>query len=398
MKNTLLTFVTALALLTGCSKNDGTSTETGTLSLSYIVSTGVNLKASVDPSTFKLAILNSKGSEVKTFAQVSDVPEQIELIMGEYTVNTYSQEFSAPAFDTPVYGGEEVVSIVAGKEKAATINCVQTNAGIKFEWTDEFKAAFSEYAAEITSAEGTIAFTSMEARSAYFKPGEVTVKITVGSGDNAAVFTKTLTVNGRELITVKPTPVEVGSGSLSLTITVNTDVTERIEVIEISSGDTGGGDTGGGDTGGGDTGNGTALLEEDFASATAGTDFANMGTQWPGNANFPTVLKTYEANGLVKLGSSSTGGSIESKELDLSVNGGVFKVQFKVKGWKSDDTEIIVEATGLAAQTLTYATTGKEGELVTVEASFTGGQANSKVTIKTADTKRAFVDDVRVVN
>ena len=106
----------------------------------------------------------------------------------------------------------------------------------------------------------------------------------------------------------------------------------------------------------------------------------------------------YEANGLVKVGSSKTGGYIESKALDLSANGGAFKVKFKVKGWKTDDTEIIIGATGLTTQTLTYTTTGKEGDLVYVEASFTGGQANTMVTIKTADAKRAFIDDVKIIN
>ena len=258
----------ALVVLTSCSKNDGVSTETGTMSLSYVVSTGVNLKAGLDPGTFKLHILNSQGTEVKTFAQASEAPAQIELITGDYTVKAFSQEFSTPAFDTPVYGGEELVSIVSGKDKAATLNCVQSNVGIKFLWTDEFKAAFSEYSADISSTEGSLAFPNTETRTGYFLAGEVTVKITVGSGDKASVFTKTITVNSRELVTVQPNPIDAGSGSLTVTITVNTDVTERIEVIEIS----------GGDTGGGDTGSSTAILEEDFASATAGTDFTNMGT------------------------------------------------------------------------------------------------------------------------
>lgn len=166
-------------------------------------------------------------------------------------------------------------------------------------------------------------------------------------------------------------------------------------------------DNGGGDNGGGDNGGstGSEILFEDFADCTG--DALNPTTAWGGSSNFPTVnAKVYASAGSVKIGSSSAAGTLESKALDLSANGGAFTVSFKVKGWTADyDNKVVVAVTGMDDKTIDFTSTGKEGEFVTVSANFTGGQANSTITITNAlktggsyDGKpmRVFIDDVKV--
>ncbi len=147
---------------------------------------------------------------------------------------------------------------------------------------------------------------------------------------------------------------------------------------------------------GGGGGSGTSLLTEDFAALTAGNDASNSGPSGTPLTtiapNFPTCSLAYSAGGAVKLGNSSTAGSITSRILDLSADGGAFTVSFKVKGWTSVEGDIVVTATGLPPQTLTYTNT-LSGAYVTKTAHFTGGLANSTVTIATT-AKRAFIDDV----
>src|SRR5205085_2725168 len=85
------------------------------------------------------------------------------------------------------------------------------------------------------------------------------------------------------------------------------------------------------------SGSGATTLSEDFATLTTGNDASNTGpsgtalTTFP--PNFPTCSLFYSAGGVVKLGNSSTAGSMTSKTLDLSGSGGAFTVSFKVKGW-----------------------------------------------------------------
>ncbi len=140
----------------------------------------------------------------------------------------------------------------------------------------------------------------------------------------------------------------------------------------------------------------TVLLEADFSSASAGNNTSTSGssTAWRGDGFFPTVNRAYQAGGAVRLGASSAVGSISSKALDLSTDGGTFTVEFDVKGWAAVEGQIKVDVTGLESQTYTYSS--KMGDsFESVKLTFTGGTANSIITIGTT-AKRAFIDNVVV--
>ena len=185
-------------------------------------------------------------------------------------------------------------------------------------------------------------------------------------------ITGTPTVAGTTSVTISATNTG-GTGSAVLSITINP-------------------------TGGGGT---TNLLSEDFAALTTDGDTASTGTGSPGTTelnsfspNFPTTVKLFPAGGKAKLGNSSLIGSLTSKILDLSANGGTFYVSFKVKGWTTVEGGIKVTATGLPPQTATY-TNNIADSYVTKTLSFTGGTANSTVKFETT-AKRAFLDDILV--
>lgn len=140
----------------------------------------------------------------------------------------------------------------------------------------------------------------------------------------------------------------------------------------------------------------TTVLTEDFASIVSGnsTSTSGSGTSWAGNTNFPTVSAAYQAGGAVKLGTSSAGGSITSKAIDLSTDGGNVVVTFDVKGWSTVEGNIMVTITGQTAKTVTY-TSVMAGAFETKTVTFTGGVAGSTVKIETT-AKRAFIDNVKV--
>ena len=76
------------------------------------------------------------------------------------------------------------------------------------------------------------------------------------------------------------------------------------------------------------------IFREDFSSITGGNNTSSGGssTAWAGNVNFPAGTGDWEAGGAIRLGSGSAVGSITSRSIDLSGNGGAFTVSFKVKG------------------------------------------------------------------
>lgn len=140
----------------------------------------------------------------------------------------------------------------------------------------------------------------------------------------------------------------------------------------------------------------TVLLNEDFAEIKEGNSTSTSGSNsdWKGNSNFPKVVAAYQAGGSVRLGASKKVGSITTKPLDLSGNGGVFKVSFAVKGWTNVEGDIEVSLSGGKTQTVNYSA-NMSGEFETVELSFDGGTAQSTLTFATT-AKRAFLDDIKI--
>ncbi|AZA80646.1 hypothetical protein C1637_12565 [Chryseobacterium lactis] len=154
----------------------------------------------------------------------------------------------------------------------------------------------------------------------------------------------------------------------------------------------------------------TVALSEDFAAYSAGGNTASTGTNAPNGvdvynpgtatnpiapvANFPAGSKAYSAGGMVKLGTSSATGSMTSKTLDLSTDGGNVVITFDVKGWTGTPSTLTVKVTNLADQTVTYAAV-MSGTPESKTVNFTGGQANSTVTFETTNASfRAYLDNI----
>jgi len=141
------------------------------------------------------------------------------------------------------------------------------------------------------------------------------------------------------------------------------------------------------------------VIEEDFSEITTGGNTATSGTNGPLGteltpnfiSDFPTTSRAYAAGGVVKLGSSSNSGFIQTAPLNLSVP---FYVEFDVKGWTSVEGNIIVTVSGGETQTVSYtATIGSDFE--TKRINFNAATSTSTVKIETS-TKRAFIDNVKV--
>ena len=234
-----------------------------------------------------------------------------------------------------------------------------------------------------------------------------------GSGTTVApVITSPSTANGTVgqsftyQITASNSPTSFNATGLPLNLSVNTNTglisgvpaavgTNSVTVFAGNSAGTGSNNlsitilpAGGG---------GTEIFREDFASITGGnnTNSSGSSTAWSGNTNFPTVAAAYQAGGAVRLGTGSAIGSITSRPLDLSVNGGNFTVSYKVKGWTAVEGNIKVTV-GSVSQTNTY-TAVMAGGFETKTLNFTGGTTNSTVKIETT-AKRAFIDDVVVTS
>lgn len=138
------------------------------------------------------------------------------------------------------------------------------------------------------------------------------------------------------------------------------------------------------------------LLREDFSGITTGnnTDVNNSGSQWNLNENFSAGTNVYQAGGAIRIGKGGATGSVTTKALDLSANGGRFMVSFDVKGWTTVEGQITVTIGNGMPETFTYTST-MSGEFETIRKVFEGGTAGTTITFATT-AQRAFLDNIKV--
>ena len=241
-----------LLLASGCSKDRNEPRGNGTLNIrlemddriDLVATQACNTKATPDLGAFTLEVTQDETVVHKIPTLGANTSPSLTLEAGDYTVSAYSQPFAAPAFDTPVYGASQLLTIMAGATKDVALECTQTNAGVKINYSDDFKAQHTSYSTRIAHSTGTLDFSGSDAgRTGYFPTGYVDLIVTAdGKG-----YTQAIQLKARRLytITVKDANVPVTSGHANISISVSTDVTnENVEITFPANGGNTGGDSG----------------------------------------------------------------------------------------------------------------------------------------------------------
>lgn len=143
-----------------------------------------------DTNRFILSVSDASGHQIFN-GPYGNAPERIIADPGSYTVSAVSEEFPAPCFDTPQYGDSQVVAVNAGQTVSVLLDCVQQNAGIRLNVTRAFVNEYPEGILYLKSSDGTLMYGYSEKRTAYFKPGAVTLSLSNG-GVAKALFTRVL--------------------------------------------------------------------------------------------------------------------------------------------------------------------------------------------------------------
>ena len=217
-----------LLLASGCSKDRNEPRGNGTLNIrlemddriDLVATQACNTKAAPDLGAFTLEVTQDETVVHKIPTLGANTSPSLTLEAGDYTVSAYSQPFAAPAFDTPVYGASQLLTIMAGGTKDVALECTQTNAGVKINYSDDFKAQHTSYSTRIAHSTGTA---------------------------DGKEYTQAIQLKARRLytITVKDANVPVTSGHANISISVSTDVTnENVEITFPENGGNTGGDGG----------------------------------------------------------------------------------------------------------------------------------------------------------
>jgi hypothetical protein len=385
MKTKLIAVLSILSFF-GCSVDDVKPTQRkGFLSLSAQVDARVRFKGALIVDNYDVKIVSKTDANFSYSNKVSTIgTNPVELAVGEYTVKVNSSSVILPDFDLPTYGVSQDFVITAGNTTNLSLVCKQTNAGVKVGYSDAFRKYCTDnslvYSTTIEQNGSSLTYANTETRAGYFNPGNVNVTVSVGDKE----YTSTLTLAAQDLVNLAIDLAPDDPSKLSLSITGVDDVNIRDEKITISLKP--------------NASTETLKLSEDFTTLTVGsnTSTSGGGSSWNGNENFPSTSTAYNAAGAVKLGGTSSGGSITSKTLDLSANNGNVTVKVKVKGWTTVESDLKIKV-GNVEKIVPY-TAVMANVFEEVTATFpNAGTVSSTVTITSA-TKRLFIDEIKVYN
>jgi len=221
MRTNTLLLILSLFLMCACFK---APEEKGTGYLTLNISQSTSVKVGIDFKDFTLRISDGKVEVLKE--RIGDLPDEIALPAGTYTIEAYSMEFDEPKFETPFYLGKTTVDIEAGETNEVSLVCSQGNAGIKLVWSADFSILFETYDAQIECNEGYLHYSSSEERSGYFLPGTVSVVI---HADGQTINAGNIDLAARDMVTLylKPKIEENPLGGLTIEINIDDEVNER---------------------------------------------------------------------------------------------------------------------------------------------------------------------------
>lgn len=184
----LILFCAGLTGLTGCEKEkqSDASGQNGKFTFALNTDGNLSVKSQTDGNTaktidtpeagdFSVKIKDNKGNTVKAWDRASDIPEDISLVSGTYSVTAVYGEKHTGAFEKPCFSGESNFVITDGTTTTVNIECSLSNVMTTAGYTKGFKNYFKDYSISMTSSGSPVIFNKEESRAAFFEPGNLSV-------------------------------------------------------------------------------------------------------------------------------------------------------------------------------------------------------------------------------
>ncbi len=229
-------FIAINFLLLSCLKNELPFDEhKGVLSLSVSmeiveIETGSSLKSAL-VEDYKVEIFKVNQTEpYLTFDHSSDIPDPLELPVGEYYVTASSGLNPAAAFESPYYFGQSAnFTILSDETSQVQITCSLANIMVSVVYSDQVKDAFSDFNTLVSNASGSLTFGKDEERNGFFNSGPLSVVVSLEySLSDGSTKTKTLSGTIADPVHGKHYQINIDAslpdGSSSISITLNDDV------------------------------------------------------------------------------------------------------------------------------------------------------------------------------
>ena len=173
-----------MIIMISCQKDEfKPNRETGKLHLNIGLSIRINeiispLKAMPLIEEFNVNIFRADGTEILSFENVSDIPDTIELEIGNYYVEAYSDNNLPAEFDNPYYSGvSNVFPVNPSGHQSVQVNCEIANSLVSVNYSDNVRSNFTYYRTVVSSSLDSLVFLMDETRLGYFQPLPLDIKV-----------------------------------------------------------------------------------------------------------------------------------------------------------------------------------------------------------------------------
>lgn len=180
-------FVGIILGLVACKEEAGLGNEEGSLNLSIGVSDKVNVVSrslseeteAVLSQDCKVRIYSGE-TLVQKYQGIDQVPSQIRLASGDYSVRVTAGDSVAASFDKRFFEGKKEFRIEKGAVSNVEVNCGIANTVVAIVWDESLKQVFNEdYQVTVTSSTGELVYSSTNADAkGYFSLPEDDRKLT----------------------------------------------------------------------------------------------------------------------------------------------------------------------------------------------------------------------------
>jgi len=200
---------------------------------------GRDFKNEPSVEDFTVLVYQADGTLSMTFETVLVMPDTIELAVGDYYVEAFSDNDLPAAFDNPYYfGASEVFTVGSNLHASVEVVCKLSNTIVSVIYSENLRNSFVNYSTTVSSESGFLIFDENETRKGYFQtsPLDISVDLSYQKPDGA-VISKNLTGS-------IPTPLSNRHYQVSVDASISEgmasfliiqDTTEVIlEVVEVS--------------------------------------------------------------------------------------------------------------------------------------------------------------------
>lgn len=165
----------------------GVAFDSKTLEESVVESKGASTKAALD---YKLAVRDAQGRKIRQWDTAAEVPEEVWLMTGLYTIEVEAGNNKTAAFDSPYYLGKKEITVEPNRRVQEEVICYLANALVTVQYSDLIKTNFRDIEVKIgPSAQHMLTFED-ESKKGFYDPGaededvalQWTLKLTSTSG------------------------------------------------------------------------------------------------------------------------------------------------------------------------------------------------------------------------